>query len=289
MAKTVEEGFRIFHQRLIPTCGESEAAERHRLTIKQCLMNNYGMTRFFKTGSFGNGTSIHGYSDVDYFAVIPTENLNQNSASTLRKIRNTLDVRFPYTGVTVRKPAVLVPFGTNGCESTEVVPADDINKTIGGYKIYEIPNSFDGWMRTSPDAQNAYVTEVNKALSKKVKPLIRFAKAWKFLRNVPISSIYLEMKIAKYAYGEDRIQYSYDVRKILKILRDCGLASLHDPVGISGYIHPCNTEAKREDALSKIETALIRADKARNAEQAGKIQDAFYWWNMVFAEKFPAY
>ena len=69
--RTVDQGFRAFLQRLTPTTGESTAAKTHRASIETCLKNNFGMTRFFRTGSFGNGTSISGYSDVDYFAEIP--------------------------------------------------------------------------------------------------------------------------------------------------------------------------------------------------------------------------
>ncbi len=52
---------------------------------------------------------------------------------------------------------------------------------------------------------------------------------------------------------------------------------------------PCSTDAKKSDALSKLETALVRAQKARDAEEAEEIRDAFYWWNLVFNGHFPSY
>ena len=289
MVKTVEEGFRVFHGRLTPTGGEAEAAKRHRASIEACLKENFEITRFFRTGSLGNGTSIRGYNDVDYFASIPRENLKQKSSATLREVRDVLDVRFPNTGVAVRTPAVLVPFGTDASESTEVVPADFIGEDENGYPIYEIPDGSDGWMKSSPSAHNAYVTNINDELGKKVKPLVRFLKAWKYYQNVPISSFYLELRVAKYASGEKTIEYSFDVRSVLKMLWDNELAAIQDPLGISGYIYPCSTDAKKSDALSKLETALVRAQKARDAEEAEKIRDAFYWWNLVFNGYFPSY
>jgi hypothetical protein len=63
VAKTVDGGFRVFLGRLTPTGTESVAAIQHRASISACLKANFGMTRFFRTGSFGNGTSITGYSD----------------------------------------------------------------------------------------------------------------------------------------------------------------------------------------------------------------------------------
>jgi hypothetical protein len=289
MAKTVEEGFQIFHGRLTPTGGESEAAKDHRSSIEACLKRNFAVTRFFRIGSFGNGTSIRGYSDVDYFASVPRENLKQNSSATLQEVRDAIDARFPNTCVAVRTPSVLVPFGTDASESTEVVPADFIGEDENGYLIYEIADGSNGWMKSSPDAHNAYVTNINGELGKKVKPLVRFLKAWNYYRNVQISSFYLELRVAKYASGEKSIEYSFDVRSVLKMLWDNELAAIQDPLGISGYIYPCSTDAKKSDALSKLETGLVRAQKARDAEEAEKIRDAFYWWNLVFAEKFPAY
>lgn len=206
--RTVDQGFRAFLQRLTPTTGESTAAKTHRASIETCLKNNFGMTRFFRTGSFGNGTSISGYSDVDYFAEIPPSNLKVGSTFTLRDVRDALDKSFPRTGVRVNCPAIVVPFGTDAKESTEVTPADYVGVTKKGkYRVYEIADCSNSWMRSSPHAHNAYVREIDGSLGFKVKPLIRFIKAWKYYQNVPISSFYLELRIAKYAEGKSNIIY----------------------------------------------------------------------------------
>lgn len=289
MAKTVEEGFRTFLGWLTPTKGDTQAAKNHRASIEACLKSNFEIIRFFRTGSFGNGTSIYEHSDVDYFANIPTKNLKQNSATTLREVRDSLTTRFPSTNIHVSTPAVVVPFGTDASESTEVVPADYIKTDKDGNLIYEIADGDGGWMRSSPDAHKNYVDEIDSKLGNKVKPLIRFLKAWKYYRNVPISSFYLEMRVAKYASGENFISYSIDVRNILKLLLDNQLAALQDPKGISGYILPCSSDTKKSDALSKLETAFTRAEKAREAESDEKYGEAFDWWDLVYAMKFPSY
>lgn len=79
MGKTVDQGFREFHGMLTPTREQSQSTKRHRTSIETCLINSFEMTRFVPTGSFGNGTSIRGYSDIDYFACLPTKNHNENS------------------------------------------------------------------------------------------------------------------------------------------------------------------------------------------------------------------
>ena len=216
--RTVNQGFTDFLSTLTPTIGESTAAKNHRASIKACLESNFDLTSFFRTGSFGNGTSISGYSDVDYFAEIPTCNLQENSTTTLSQVRDALKKRFPTTNVRVSCPAVVVPFGTDAKESTEVTPGDYIKTTEDEYRVYDIPDCSNGWMRSSPDAHNAYVREVDEDLSNKVKPLIRFIKAWKYYRNVPISSFYLELRVTKYAEDKSWIIYSKDVNGVLSYL-----------------------------------------------------------------------
>jgi len=289
VAKTVEEGLRTFHGWLTPTGGDTQAAKSHRASIEACLKSNFELTRFFRTGSFGNGTCICDYSDVDYFASIPTTNLKRNSDTTLRQVRDALATRFPKTDVHIDIPAVVVPFGTDASESTEVVPADFITIDKDGNFIYEIADGNGGWIRSSPDAHKNYVDEVDDKLAGKVKPLIRFLKAWKYYRNVPISSFYLEMHVTKYASQESAIYYSWDLRNILKMLLDNQLAALQDPKGISGYIFPCSSDTKKTDALSKLDSAFTRVEKARDAEKAEKISLAFAWWDLVFDGKFPSY
>lgn len=288
MAKTVDEGFRTFLSWLTPTATETAAAKSHRASIEACLKSNFEITRFFRTGSFGNGTSIRGYSDVDYFASIPNKYLTSNSNSTLNKVWRALDERFPNTGVGIRSPAVWIPFGNDASESTDVVPAEYLG-TENGYRIYDIADRSGGWMKTSPEAHNAYVADVNDELSNKVKPLIRFIKAWKYYKTAPLYSFYLEMKIARYASGEKSIVYSIDVRRIFKMLWNEQLSAMQDPMGVSGYIYPCFSDAMKQDALSKINTALSRAEKACEAEDKGNIKDAFHWWNLLFDGNFPAY
>lgn len=289
MPRTVDEGFRDFLVKLTPSTTESEAAKSHRASIKARLANDYTLYRFLRIGSFGNGTSISGYSDVDYLAEVSTSDLKRVSTSSLIALRATLDDRFPNTGVCVRCPAVQVPFGTNARDTTEIVIADDTGRTIDGHTIYNIADCNGGWMDAAPDAHKAFVVEQDDRLSKKVRPLIRFVKAWKFYQSVPISSFYLEMRVAQYAASETSIIYSIDVKRFFTWLVNKNMAALQDPVGVSGYIYPCKTQNQADEAWSKLQTAATRADKARAAEESVKIDDAFYWWRLLYNQGFPTY
>jgi hypothetical protein len=128
-----------------------------------------------------------------------------------------------------------------------------------------------------------------RAWGGKLKKLIRFAKAWKYYRKVPISSFYLELRITKWMEEEDQIVYDIDMASIFRSLDACKLAAIRDPKGISGLIHPCRSSASKEDALSKLARAKRRAENALAAREAGKTKKAFEWWDLVFAGKFPSY
>jgi hypothetical protein len=288
MPRTIEQGFDDFHLKLKPSATESAAAASHRASIETRLRTDFGLNRFVRIGSFGNGTSIYGYSDVDYLACLPSSQLTTSSTYSLTKIRDALAARFPNTGVHVSCPAVVCPFGTNRAERTEVVPGD-YRHEAGNYKVYDIADCAGGWMEASPDAHNAYVRTIDDKLANRVKPLVRFLKAWKYIRDVPISSFYLELRVAKYAYQETSIIHEYDVKRVLAQLWDCQLANIQDPMGISGYIPACKSAVAKADALSKLATAATRAEKARDASSKGDISGAFYWWRLLYDDWFPTY
>jgi hypothetical protein len=288
MPRTVDEGFRDFLTKLTASEWETSSAKSHRDSIETRLEQDFGLYRLFRIGSFGNGTSISGYSDVDYLASLREKFYGSSSNYSVSKVRNSLGARFPNTGVRVNCPAVVVPFGTRRSETHEIVPGTYIEKS-GEFHVYKISDCADGWMKVSPEAHIYYVNEVHKKLSNKVKPLIRFIKAWKCLRDVPISSFYLEMRVAKYATTESSIIYDMDVHRVLKMLWDNQLAAIQDPMGVSGYITACKTAISREDALSKLSTALTRATNAREARDKGDISGAFDWWRLVYDYEFPTY
>lgn len=61
-----------------------------------------------------------------------------------------------------------------------------------------------------------------------------------------------------------------------------------DPRQASGWIYPCSSSAKKAEALSKLNTAAIRARKALDAKQAGDNNAAFNYLDLLFGGHFPA-
>lgn len=286
--RTVFQGFNDLLPKLTPTPTETAAATSHRTSIQQCLQANFGLEALFRSGSFGNGTSVYGYSDVDYFAVLPTKSLKRNSNSSLEEVRNALSRRFPASGVYLDCPAIGIPFGNGGSQAHEIVIADYVT-TANQYRVFDIADGNGGWMHSSPDAHNAYVRSIDNRLSNKVKPLIRFVKYWKYLNNVEVSSFYLELRVAKFASDEQSIVYEYDLLNVFKLLLDNGLAAMQDPMGVSGYVNACNTLRRKEDALSKLNTAYNRVAYAIEENRKGNTESAFLWLNKLFDGNFPSY
>jgi len=288
MPTTTDDAFEQLHAWMTPTGTETQQAKNHRASIADCLRANIGLDRFVRSGSFGNGTSVSGHSDVDFFAEIPSARVAYNSSEFLAQMHRVLDARFPRTNVHVASPAVILPFGSEREETTEVVPAELTSTSVHGHRIYQIANGSGGWMKSSPDSHGAYVDAVNVKHGRKVKPLIRFVKGWKYYAKVPISSFYLEMLVAQYANGESSIVHAIDLVGIFRILQQRELAPIADPMGIAQSINACASFIDRFVATARVAEAVKWSTLAFKASQQNRVRDAFAYWDKVFNGGFPA-
>ncbi|MDY7079098.1 MAG: nucleotidyltransferase [Chloroflexota bacterium] len=289
MTKTLDEGFRLFLDSLTPGKDELYATEDHRENIKECLNDNFGLYAFFPSGSFLNGTSIRGHSSVDYFASIDNGSIPDDSTSLLATVGHALDEQFPHTGVTVRSTSIVVPSGSDDQGAIRVIPAKLAGQTRAGHRVYRVPDGTGGWMKSSPDGHSAYITAVDHKLDGKLRPLIRLLKAWKYFRDVAISSFYLELRCTMYAAGEKTIVYTIDSRDVLKLLWDDQIADVHDQEGVSGRVSARLARADRKTVFSKLRAALYHSSRAQEAAAEGNVEEAFQYWNRVFNGHFPAY
>ncbi len=289
MASRVDDGFEEYIRRLAPLGTEMKAAKAHYSSVESSLKNNVPGARLIPTGSFGNGTALKRYSDADYFVIIPRGLVGTDSSAVLQRVRATLKGTFPRTGVAVRTPAVIVPFGVSGSASIDVVPALFAAKTSRGHAIYDIPDHGGHWMRSSPVAHKAYVTALDNARGRRVKPLVMLVKAWKAYWDVPMLSFYLEMRVARYAETVKTIDYGRGIEMVLgSMIGPGGLAALRDPMEIAGYIRPCATAAQEKQALTKVRRGLTRVREARRQEVSGNVEKAVERWNLFFKGSFPA-
>lgn len=285
MPRTVQQGFEKFLTDLVPSSAERAVAAKHRESVERSLDAGLGIKRFKQTGSLHHGTGVTIYSDVDYLASLKGAQPSSSDAA-LRNVRDCLKRSFPYTDVHVDRPAVVINFA-GGNEAFEVAPGW-LKRGEADTRVYAIPGRGSGWIESAPDAHLNYVNASNNAPSGGAKGLARLLKAWKYYRDVPISSFYLEMQAARYMLSESSVIWSIDLLHILKRLQDDGLAAMNDPSRLTGRIHACGTEAQKTTALSRLNTAVTRAENARAAEEADRHYETFDWWSKLFNGGFPS-
>lgn len=213
----------------------------------------------FEIGSLRHGTGVWHYSDADY--LVSLKGVSPDSPWTmLNKVKEALQGRFTSTDIVVRRPAVVCRFSDG---HVEVVPA------YPGTSGYFIADPSDGWMKTFPKNHNAYVNRVNNKHGGDAKTLARQLKVWKYKRNVPVSSCYLEMRAAKHMDGESSYAALWDLHRALQKIKEAGLADMNDPTGLGSRFGACSSESNRLDASSKLETAVGRARKAKDYASDG--------------------
>ncbi|WP_157881404.1 SMODS domain-containing nucleotidyltransferase [Streptomyces phaeochromogenes] len=275
MAETTLGYLNDLMSKYTPSSTYFDAARTHRWGIQNRLDSWLGVKEMFETGSLKHGTGVWFYSDVDY--IVSLKGSRPTQATALNKVRDALKDKYPNTTVRVSRPAVVCEFA-KGSETVEVVPAFD---AVGGG--YWIPDPKTGdWMKSHPKDHNTYVNDANKKHSGAAKKLARLAKTWKYKRSVPVSSCYLEMRAAKYADGETEWVLPIDIYRYLKNLRDIELAAMNDPTGLGSRFNAYSSDSTKANAISKLDTAVSRASKAKNYYHAGDHTQAIEQYKLLF-------
>lgn len=255
-----------------PTSTEFDAARGHRSAIESRLDAYLGVHEMFEIGSLKHGTGVWLYSDADFLVSLKGSR-PESPWTMLNKVKETLQGRFTSTTIVVRRPAVVCKFSDG---DLEVIP---------GYSAdsgYWIANPADGWMKTHPKDHNKYVNDVNNKHNGAVKKLVRQVKVWKYKRNVPVSSCYLEMRTAKHTAGESGYSPLWDLYLTLRKMHDAELASMNDPTGLGSRFGACSSESNRIDAMSKLERAVTRARKAKDFDAADDQESAIEQLKLLF-------
>lgn len=254
MAATATSWLNDLASLFTPTASQFDGAKGHKASIEARLDYVLGVHRMFEIGSLRHGTGVWRYSDADY--LVSLKGIQPASPLTmLTKVKDALQARFKSTTITIRQPAVVCHFSDG---IVEVVPG-----CIGSGGGYTIADPRGGWIKSFPEEHNKYVNEINaKHSGGGAKKLARHLKIWKYQRNVPVSSCYLEMRVAKFLSEETAYVPIIDLHYALKHLQSIELASMNDPTGLGSRFGSCSSEATKSDALSKLDTAVQRSRRA---------------------------
>lgn len=256
-----------------PTSTQFDGAKSHKDSIETRLDTVLGVYRMFEIGSLRHGTGVWHYSDADY--LVSLKGIQPDSPWTmLTKVKEALQARFTATVITIRQPAVVCKFSDG---IVEVVPG--YIAAGGGYMI---ANPAGGWMKSYPEDHNKYVNAVNSIHNGGAKKLARHLKIWKYKRNVPVSSCYLEMRAAKYLEDEKTYAPLFDLHAALKHLQTVQLAALNDPTGLGSRFGAYSSDATKRDALSKLDSAVTRAKKALDYSLKDEQENAIEQLKLLF-------
>lgn len=226
---------------------------QYRQRIYDILNSELRVMNFFQTGSFQHGTAVIPHSDVDYMVRIHFEDKPASSDTILSKLRQLLKRElWEASAVGVDRPTVTLKFARL-IASYEITPAY-LLRGSDDTQVVSIPAPNGGWWEAAPKAHNNFVSEMDRKHGGDVKELARLLKAWKYEHGVPISSFYLEMRVAEYGKNNSTVWYLYSLRAIVKKLIDTNLAAMNDPTGLVSRIHACSAEYKRSASLAKLRT-----------------------------------
>ncbi len=253
MPRTIREAFELLTERLRTPPQETANQAGHRISIEACLRAKLGMTAFFMSGSFGNGTNIPGHSDVDRFAVLPADQWAQNSRVTLVAVKNALNGRFKTTIITMDPPGVRIDFRDSE-EVNEIIPVFEISR-VGSSRVFIMPShglqlGGAGWMNSAPEAHKNYVEVLDERWNGRLKPLIRLLKAWKYYNRInAVRSFYLEMFASSFVdrlpHSLGGIDYAVYLRAIFNELRAHQFPEINDPIQVAASFKATTYEGQR--------------------------------------------
>lgn len=252
-------------------------AASHRASLEDWLKKDLDIIRMRETGSWHHGTAISRHSDVDYFVTMRGSRPSA-SWSALEELRSSLALGVSSAIVRTDRPAVNLMYFDSG-PSVEITPAyfrdtDD----------YDIPDpDGTGWIQSNPAVHLDYVNDAQKKTNSRAKSLIRLVKTWKARNSVPLSSFYLEMRVAKYALSNPTIIYDWDLRSFFKSLEGDGLREMNDPTSYgrrisTGASSLVDTIAAKYD----IEQAVRSSSLALKAAQDGDPGLGVAYWRGLF-------
>jgi hypothetical protein len=277
-----------------PTDADIGRAQSHANSIEAALRESFSVNRLLIVGSHSRGTPVRVSSDVDYFAVVARDDVRwgddyTGSETVLKNVRTALQDKFKSTEVRKDLQAVVVKFG-DGEDPVDVVPAVFLGMSSNSRPLYRIPNGKGGWLETSPDGHNKYIHDADKRSGRKLRGTAQLLKYWRNCRAaaVPIQSFHLELHLAAAGVCRVGMTYAECIAAALERFHVTGCQPIADPLGISGEVPACSTDAKRLAALEAIRSGLGFATDAMASERAGDLVAARCTWRRFFNRAFPA-
>lgn len=271
----------------------STISSRYERITKQLNNDFWGVFSTFRNsfyvGSYGRGTAIRGFSDLDILFILPshlysTYNAYQSNGQSalLQAVKKSLQKTYSTTDIGGDGQVVTIKF-TDGIKF-EIIPA--FLKTDGSF--YYPDSNFGGtWKTTNPTPEINIIKNNNKLTNKNLVNLCRMARAWRSRWNVPIGGLLIDTLannfIMSWEYKDKSYTY-YDwmSRDFFKYLSEQDPDKKYWLASGSGqYVHrQGNFEYKAKQcynlALNAIEYQSLNMDRSANQK-----------WREIYGTDYP--
>lgn len=146
-------------------------------------------------GSYGRGTAIKGFIDVDLLVVLPYEVFERYTTyagngqlALLESVREALRQQYTAAVLSTDGHAIMVPFADG--LSFEVVPSF-INKDGKTY-TYPDPTAGGSWKTKDPVGELEAINVANNLYNRRLKHLCRMAKAWRMQQRIVMDGLLID-------------------------------------------------------------------------------------------------
>lgn len=245
--------------------------------IDDQLRREVSIRRNVLIGSFASGTSVLGYSDVDYLLSLGGVGPEQESDEILRIVSRLISDALGDGLPQIRCPAVVVETGEY---SVDLVPACE--RTLNSQSpVYLIPDCRRGWQESEPEAHIAMIDRVDRIFIGALRRLVRLAKIWKYQWGLPISSYKMERLILDHSGRLCELPCDRALNGTFKLLHDS------EPESISNGTRqlPVRRNARGQpvrDTRVILATSLNTSSVAIAASASADQERSLAAWNEVF-------
>jgi hypothetical protein len=288
--RTVADALQTFISELELTDRQYEEANQQRQVVTSHLQRGLSVKNTFISGSFGRSTAIRPLHDIDLFITLNRpahEDLRQGGPDTcLKKIRAVLADAYPDKELpTIQGRSVNIQF--SGTEiGFDIVPAFEDPRDPD---VYEIPDrNVRGWIQSNPRLHKEYSSKANERAGKQAKPLVKALKHWNCNQpgKKPLRSFHLELMVYA-ALQSPPAAYADGIALLFADLAQRVMYPCPDPAGLGPDVAAGFSPERLQRAQGFLRAAADTARQALDAGNAGRTEEAHYYWRSLFGDAYP--
>lgn len=290
----VYEDFKTFCSNLsIPNHVRSSISQRYRRITRRLNLDFWDIDsetqHSMYVGSYGRGTAIKGFSDLDMIFWLPKEYFYRYSgysyngqSAMLQDVRRSLLQTYPSTEIGGDGQVVVVSF-TDGI-TFEVVPA-----FLNEDGSFTYPDSNDGgrWRKTNPKPEIEAIASMDAICNGNLKRLCKMVRAWKRTWNVPMGGLLIDTLAYRFLqdwkYKEESfLYYDWMSRDFFKFLSEEPDRTYWLAVGSGQYIWG---KGNFQNKAKKCYNLSLKAIEYYSNEQNWSARRV---WREIYGNAFPA-